>query len=351
MNIEDINSIVIPENIIIEQINEEVLKIESTDNTSLNEVLKENDSEEVLKENDSEEVLKENNSEEVLKENDSKEVLKEENINKEEIQQETYEIDEEKKSLQFENAIIIFDLDGTLCKSSFEIEDKMVNILQKIKNKYNCELAINGGGTYEKICKQIGNAKSLFRYIFAECGSVVYDNDKLIQKNNLTNHKSYSMIQKLIRHSMKFISETSYDIGGHMIDVRNGLVYISMVGMQANENQRELFMKMDKRMEFRKRLLIQLNEKKDKMMINQTKNLDLSIKYGGQVGISIFPLEWDKVQCLKHCKNYKNIHYFGDRYQEDGNDYLIINHEKVIGHKINNIEETYNELEQILFYE
>jgi hypothetical protein len=44
-----------------------------------------------------------------------------------------------------------------------------------------------------------------------------------------------------------------------------------MVGMQANENQRELFMKMDKRMEFRKRLLIQLNEKKEKMMINQPK--------------------------------------------------------------------------------
>ena len=80
---------------------------------------------------------------------------------------------------------VIFDLDGTLCKSSFEIEDKMVNILQKIKNKYNCDLAINGGGTYEKICKQLGNAKSLFRYIFAECASVVYDNDKIIQKNKI----------------------------------------------------------------------------------------------------------------------------------------------------------------------
>ncbi len=343
MDIQDINSIVIPENIIIENQNEEVVKENQND-----EVLKENQNDEVvIIQNQNDEVLKENINEEVLKENINEEVLKE-NINEEKIE---YEIEENNEKEKYENAIIVFDLDGTLCKSSLEIEYKMINILEKIKKKYNCDLAINGGGTYEKICKQIGDGKKLFKYIFAECGSVVYENDKLIQKNNLLNHKSYSMIQKLIKYSMKFISEVSYDIGGHMIDIRNGLVYISMVGMQANENQREMFMKVDKRMDFRKRLLIQLNEKKDKMMINQPKNLDISIKYGGQVGISIFPLEWDKVQCLKHLKNYKNIHYFGDRHQEDGNDYIIINHEKVNGHKINNHDETYEELEKILYLE
>ncbi len=358
MNIEEIESISIPDNINIINQND----IISQENKTEEEV---KESEEEVKETEeevkeSEEEVKE--QEEEVKEQEeevkeSEEEVKENNKIEYEIEESIQEdntniilIEKENKIQKLENSILIFDLDGTLCASSFEIEEKMVNILMKVKEKYNCDLAINGGGTYEKICKQIGNAKKIFKYIFAECGSVVYENDKMIQKNNLLNHKSYNMIQKLMRYSMKFISETSYDISGHMIDVRNGLVYISMVGMQANEYQREMFMKVDKRMDFRKRLLIQLNERKEKMMVNQPKNLDISIKYGGQVGISLYPTEWDKVQCLKHVKNYKNIHYFGDRHQEDGNDYIIINHEKVIGHKINSYDETYKELEEMLWY-
>ncbi len=327
--------------------NEEVLK--ENDNSEI--VLKENDnSEEELKENDNSEiVLKENdNSEEVLKENE--EVLKEnEEVLKEEIKQ-----DGDKK-LKYNNSIIIFDLDGTLCHSGQQVENKMIEILKKIKNKYNCDFAVNGGGTYEKICSQIGELKTLMKYIFAECGSVVYEiknnsHDVLIKKNSLIHHKSYNIIQKLIRHSLKFISETSYELNGHLIDVRNGLVYISLVGMQANLDQRELFLKMDKRMEFRKRLMIQLNERKEKLMFNQPTNLDITITYGGQVGISIFPSDWDKVQCLKYLEKYENINFFGDRYDINGNDYKMMNHPKVNGHRINNHEETYEELLKILNY-
>lgn len=237
---------------------------------------------------------------------------------------------------------LIFDLDGTLCQSGQKVNDKMIDILKRIKDKYNCDLGINGGGTYEKICIQIGDNKDLFRYIFAECGSVVYKDNKLIKINSLLNHPSYNIIQKLIRHSLKFISEADYEINGHFIDVRNGLVYISLVGMQATQTQRELFINADKELEYRRRLMTQLNE------LNENSNI--TITYGGQVGISIFPCEWDKIQCLEYIKEYNNIHYFGDRYEENGNDYKIINDERIIGHKINNCEDTYNELFEILEY-
>lgn len=312
MDIDELNNIVIPREIIVEE--QEEWQI---DNNIIN-------SEEELKGN--EEVLKEN-------EEDSLEL----------------------KKIKYNNSIIIFDLDGTLCHSGQQVENKMIEILKRIKNKYNCDFAVNGGGTYEKICSQIGELKSLMKYIFAECGSVVYEinnnyPDKLIKKNSLIHHKSYNIIQKLIRHSLKFISETSYELNGHLIDVRNGLVYISLVGMQANLDQRELFLKMDKRMEFRKRLMIQLNERKEKLMFNQPTNLDVTITYGGQVGISIFPTDWDKVQCLNYVEKYENINFFGDRYDINGNDYKMMNHPKVNGHRINNHEETYEELLKILNY-
>ncbi len=248
----------------------------------------------------------------------------------------------------YHNSIFIFDMDGTLCESGKMLTPLMIQYLTNLKNKYNCDLGINGGGTYEKLLIQLGDAKSLFKYIFAECGSVVYENDRLIHKNNLLRHKSYSNIQKLIRYSLKFISETNYEINGHFVDVRNGLVYISMVGLQANDDQRELFLKMDKKMEFRKRLLLQLNERKVKLMANLPSNQDITICYGGKVGISIYPTEWDKVQVLKYIKKYENIHYFGDRYEEEGNDYKLINHENVIGYKVNNPDETIEKIRSVL---
>ncbi len=333
------NNIIIPKEIIIEeqeewQIEEPLFFLQKEKPFAG----KENDNSELVLQNDNSElVLKEN--EEELKENE--EVLKEN--------------EEELKKIKYNNSIIIFDLDGTICHSGQQVENKMIEILKRIKNKYNCDFAVNGGGTYEKICSQIGELKTLMKYIFAECGSVVYEiknnsHDVLIKKNSLIHHKSYNIIQKLIRHSLKFISETSYELNGHLIDVRNGLVYISLVGMQANLDQRELFLKMDKRMEFRKRLMIQLNERKEKLMFNQPTNLDVTITYGGQVGISIFPSDWDKVQCLKYLEKYENINFFGDRYDINGNDYKMMNHPKVNGHRINNHEETYEELLKILNY-
>jgi phosphomannomutase len=96
---------------------------------------------------------------------------------------------------------------------------------------------------------------------------------------------------------------------------------------------------MDQKMGFRKRLLLQLHERCDKGM---------SVVYGGEVGISMYPKEWDKVQSLKYLKEYKVIHYFGDRYEENGNDYQIIHHPNVIGHKVDKWKDTLDFLDTIL---
>ena len=134
-----------------------------------------------------------------------------------------------------------------------------------------------------------------------------------------------------MKYALRFISECNYEIGGHLIDIRDGLVYISLVGMDATDEQREYFIKVDKKMEFRKRLWLQLKERSPS---------GLTIVYGGEVGLSIYPSEWDKIQILQYIKGYNNIFYFGDRYEENGNDYKIINHKDVIGNKVNNISDT-----------
>lgn len=269
-------------------------------------------------------------------------------VTKEEVQEvskeEVYEIQEEESKPLFsfdQKMILLFDVDGTLCPSSQEVDQEMKKMIMNIKSKYECDIGIVGGGTYEKIEKQLGKEfLKEFAFVFAECGSVVYNKErKILLKNNIRKHKLYSNVQKCMKHSLRFISESSYEIGGHFIDIRNGLIYISLVGMDASFDMREHFKKMDLKMGFRKRLLLQLHERCDK---------GIRVVYGGEVGISLYPKEWDKVQVLGYLKEYPVIHYFGDRYEEDGNDYQLIHHPKVIGHKVDGVNDTFEFLKSIL---
>ena len=46
---------------------------------------------------------------------------------------------------------------------------------------------------------------------------------------------------------------------------------------------------------------------------------------------------------------YSEIHYFGDKYLPDGNDHLLLNHEHVIGHKIDSVDQTLELLKKLKF--
>jgi phosphomannomutase len=263
---------------------------------------------------------------------------------KEDVQDVVEEIVEEESKPIFssnEKMILLFDVDGTLCPSGQEVEEEIKRMILQVKSKYECDLGVVGASSFDKIERQLGKEfLKEFVFVFAECGSMVYNKErKILLKNNLRKHKLYSNLQKCMKHSLRFISEASYEIGGHFMDIRNGLVYISLVGMDASFEMREHFKKMDQRMGFRKRLLLQLNERCDK---------GVRVVYGGETGITMYPKEWDKVQVLGYLRDYPVIHYFGDRYEEDGNDYQLIHHPKVIGHKVDSVNDTFEFLKSIL---
>ncbi len=302
-----------------------------------------------------EEVKKELEEVNVIKKEEVEELKVEFNIEIEvdklekEVNEVKQKLEEVKNNMRYQNMILLFDVDGTICDSGKKIKEDMKKMILLVKEKHQCHLGVIGGGKFEKIIDQLDGLGEEFEYIFSECGSVVYYRGKLIKKNQIMQHKQYRNIQTLIRYSLKFISETNYDVSGHFVDVRNGLVYISLVGMQATEEQREQFKKADRRMEFRKRLWLQLNDKKEKLMgIMGSKNSNLSIVYGGEVGITIYPSEWDKVQSLQNLQKYENIYYFGDRYEENGNDYQMIHHPRVNGIPIDSLEMTKNKLCEFL---
>jgi phosphomannomutase len=63
---------------------------------------------------------------------------------------------------------------------------------------------------------------------------------------------------------------------------------------------------------------------------------------GGQISFDVFPKGWDKTYCLRHVESsgFKEIHFFGDKTFEGGNDYEIYNDPRTIGHTVKNTEDT-----------
>jgi len=240
--------------------------------------------------------------------------------------------------------LFLFDLDGTLCIPSYNIDDLMIDNLKLLKSKNN-EIGIVGGGGFSKILLQINN-RIIFDHIFCECGSVYYKYNyvteiyELIYTNNLTEHREWSNINILIKKSLDFLSKVDYLLSGNFIDRRNGLVYVSLIGNSATKIERDTFMELDRVYKYREKL----------MNILKNTNDNIEIVYGGSVGIAIYPKEWNKVQIVDKIEknNYDKIYYFGDKYLENGNDYLLINNKHVCGIKVDKPEDTIKCINELL---
>ena len=57
---------------------------------------------------------------------------------------------------------------------------------------------------------------------------------------------SFPQINNLVKQCLRFLSEVDYMITGHFVDLRNGIIYISLIGMNATFKEREMFKSLDK---------------------------------------------------------------------------------------------------------
>ena len=232
--------------------------------------------------------------------------------------------------------LFLFDVDGTITNSGEKMFPHHITTLNLIK--IQDDIGIVGGGKFEKILEQTSGVK--FDYYFSECGSVYHDHNlNLIYKKNIRNHSLYPIINILIKKTLNYLSQVDYELTGNFIDLRNGLIYISLIGLSADPSEREHFINIDKINNYRMKLLDILHQSAIELEVSDK----LSIVIGGSVGIAIYPEENDKLQVLSYINSdkYSEIHYFGDKYLPDGNDYHLLNAPNIIGHKIDHVDETF----------
>ena len=77
----------------------------------------------------------------------------------------------------------------------------------------------------------------------------------------------------------------SYTLTGNFVDLRSGIIYISLIGMTATHEERSVFIELDRLRNYRKELIATLKETAREIGILD----DVVISEGGMVGIGLYP--------------------------------------------------------------
>lgn len=225
------------------------------------------------------------------------------------------------------STLVLFDVDGTLTKARKVIEPPMIETLRKLREKV--VVGIVGGSDYEKIKEQLGGAKieEDFDFVFSENGLVSFKQGQPLPVETIVSYLGEDNLKRFINFTLRYIADLDIPIKrGTFIEFRKGMLNVSPIGRNCSYDERLEFERFDKEHKIRP-AMVQVLEKEF---------ADLGLKYsiGGQISFDVFPIGWDKTYCLRHVEGekFKNIHFWGDKTMEGGNDFEIFSDSRTIGH-------------------
>tara|TARA_A100001515_G_scaffold138781_1_gene132683 strand:- start:1355 stop:2122 length:768 start_codon:yes stop_codon:yes gene_type:complete len=224
---------------------------------------------------------------------------------------------------------LLFDMDGTLTDARQPISQDVLDAMSSITN--TLKLYLVTGSDMSKIEEQIGteNLLSLFNRVYACNGTRVWNCDldmddetrpvepELIHKVSLTDFYSESDLNHIVNTLLGIAANTHTKIKtGTFIEWRDSQINFSVVGRNCTPEQREDYVRWDKKSNERNKIIEQLREK--------FSGWGLSFRLGGQISIDITREGWDKTYAFKNMKESPDqCVFFGDKICKDGNDFDI----------------------------
>jgi len=237
--------------------------------------------------------------------------------------------------------LVLFDVDGTLTTARQEIKPEMRDLLlNKLKSKVSIGLV--SGSDLIKVSEQMGsNCITEFDFVFPENGLVAYENGVEIGKESIANFMGEEKLQKFINFCLGYMSKIELPVKrGTFIEFRNGLINICPPGRSVSQADRDKFAALDDEQKIRKTFVNALE--------TEFPDIGLHFAIGGQISIDAFPHGWDKRYCLRFVEDkFEEIHFFGDRTSEGGNDFHIYDDKRTIGHSVQNPEDTMQQLTKL----
>eukprot|EP01147_Barroeca_monosierra_P010493 gene10493-2623_t len=247
------------------------------------------------------------------------------------------------------DVLCLFDVDGTLTVARSAIEPEMKAFMARFRQK--CVIGLVGGSDLGKIEEQMDNtARSDYDFCFAENGLTAFKGSEELATQSFLGYLGEERMQMLVSFCLRYIADLEIpQKRGTFIEFRNGMLNVSPIGRNCSRDERNAFEAFDKAS---KNFGREANVRK--MFVEALKKefagWGLTFSIGGQISFDIFPTGWDKTYCLQHIKKqgkFKEIHFFGDKTFQGGNDYEIANHPDIIPHTVTNWKDTRNQLIQL----
>lgn len=205
--------------------------------------------------------------------------------------------------------IYLFDVDGTLTPSRGKIDSEFGTWFLNFAQRNRVGLVT--GSDRQKTLEQLGD--DIFEsvtYSFNCLGNEVYHYGTLVHKSN------WRISDSLRLFLMQKLNDSVYDerYGNH-IETRTGLCNFSIVGRNAQGDQRKRYYEWDLLSNERIKIATEINKKFD----------NISAQVGGETGIDIFEKGKDKSHVLEYFNFTRDdkFCFFGDRIDPNGNDYTL----------------------------
>ena len=223
--------------------------------------------------------------------------------------------------------LALFDVDGTLTEPRKVVSPETLDYLQALRTKI-CT-GVVGGSDLVKQKEQLGDSPALFDYAFSENGLLAFKDGHKIGETSIVQHLGEEKLKKLINWVLRYFSDLDIPVKrGTFIEFRQGMLNLSPIGRNCSREERNEFEKFDLANNIRKTMVQKMKE--------EFADLNLTFSIGGQISFDVFPSGWDKTYCLRYLPEaeFDDIHFFGDKTFEGGNDFEIYTHPRTKGHSI-----------------
>ena len=202
----------------------------------------------------------------------------------------------------------IFDVDGTLTPSRSPIDPEFRIFM--LKFAWENDVYFVTGSDRQKTLEQVGeDLYNNCKRVYNCSGSDVYEGDKNVYRDDWELPKEVeSFLYDELDYSQFMIRN------GNHIERRPGGVNFTILGRAEDP-----FIGRDRYVEWDR----QTNERQDIAERIRNQFPDLTVAVGGQTGIDIGPLGADKSQILRDFSEDDELHFFGDRTENGGNDYTL----------------------------
>jgi HAD superfamily hydrolase (TIGR01484 family) len=207
--------------------------------------------------------------------------------------------------------IIIADMDGTLTYSNQKASKEMLEVVDKVANKFI--FAIISGATYAKMKEQICGDLKNFHYVISQSGAECHTLGKLPRRENKLIYRI-----KMDKYQKAIIRELIKSVGLNpkFICDKGGQITYYLLGTKAKYEDK---IQADPKLKIRKKLIKQIKKNPEADLFD--------ITIGGTTAIDFLPKGINKrhgVDFLRESFDYTidEVLFIGDRCFPGGNDWL-----------------------------